>query len=1195
MKQILSVLFSLFLVVLSALEKDLVFRMDFDSPVTIGSESLDLNLPKTGLVPGKFGNGYYFQKSAFNFLHPDAAEPCDEKWFRPAEGTALSFEKEDGEKIISVSGKAFSIAETPVSLWHRKIFFTTPMTAVTFSAWVKGPAGSKVSLKLAFVPEKVADSRAAALFKKYAGSKLINSDPAFASKFRPDIPGKQEFLLTGTWQRIAVYAQADVRSVEARNIRAVGSAEIVSSGKVRFKKMQMEHTMFYPYNTFQPTTFLPGKSARLLGESGVKLSLDSIRNIFPQKEGTVSFFMKTPPSSNLQASAAGFFCFGIGWRKPMWCVDNGRIVAGSKETVYLKKPGMTFPEWTHFALTWSEDEMIVYLNGKACSSEERTFRNFSPSGYFFCVGKNLWSERSADAVMDEFLIFSRRLKTAEIQKLATAETPFPSRTRSASSVRVRPFAVPRFFRNDPEAGVTLEVQSETDQRVTAELITDFHRETKSVSLKKGSNSFKLAFHPELKMPGKGTWKIRLLSDDGRTLYENRGPYTVAGALRKDLVRIVSWGGEGAVPFDYEKKLGINARNGMSGAANEIIENGMMLSLDLRNHRELPKNNFDCARTAAESLGDLGDIRDSFAWYSTILNSESIGSWQSRVWTQYPVLMQDARKALGFDPPVSQIRCNPDMCLDRQTMSFDDQGVFQPGKAWKTLFWYRTRGDRIYDLNAADAKMVKSLRPDNLTWTDPAYPGLFRPLDMGSDWAYSPALQDVAGRLRYGWSWAEVYGKLYQPTLTMYYWINNREMGTLNGKTYILPRSTDELTADCWAALGCAPVHDLCFFNTYAWYDAETDSKHYLPMKGMSEVFGRFMRNDFYPAALLLRNMAEPPAHVALFMPEDISYYSEHDWNYYRMRMQWLRSLSQNNIHFDFVAGEKFRKDGLGQYHTVIVPMRSKASETVHAALIKAARKARIVVDDYCPAEYPNMVKLNYRWAGYDFKSFSICNEFVKKLAGKSSGRSFTAEGEKGPVMTFEKIHQGIRYFIVINNHWSADGYLARCAKQKQMHGLDYKPYGIRQKVRLSFSDPAGAAVYDFLKSAELKVRTASGSSSFDFELGPGEGKVFCVYPEKIAALKLACSGIAKRGKPVSLTAELLNPSGKRIPGRQMLNLSLRDPHGNQMDESGFYPMENGFVKIPVFIAGDAAPGRWEAEITERTTGFRQLLTFEVAK
>ena len=50
-----------------------------------------------------------------------------------------------------------------------------------------------------------------------------------------------------------------------------------------------------------------------------------------------------------------------------------------------------------------------------------------------------------------------------------------------------------------------------------------------------------------------------------------------------------------------------------------------------------------------------------------------------------------------------------------------------------------------------------------------------------------------------------------------------------------------------------------------------------------------------------------------------------------------------------------------------------------------------------------------------------------------------------------------------------------------------------------------------------------------------------------------------------------------------------------MDESGFYTMENGIVKIPVFIAGDAAPGSWKAGVTERTTGLRQTLTFKVAE
>ncbi len=1173
-------------------EKNLFFKMDFDSPVKIGSETLDVSLPAEGFTEGKFGKGFYFQRPSRNFLPENIAVPEDKSAFSAKNNAALSFENDGPDKVLGVTNGGFSIRETPVTLADGKLLFTRPTTAVTGSCYVKGPKGAKVEFSVSILPESFPEKETKALCAKYLNNKLVVPDPAFAEKFRPEIVHGVTVVLTGEWQRIATFAECDVRSAKSR--RAIMEASVPGEGKVLFKKFQLEHSLFYPYNTSHPTSWLPGKTARAAGETGLCLTLDAIRSRFPGKEGSLGFWFRTPSESNMPAGAGGFFCFGETWRKPMWVVDNGRIEVGCAPAQYLPKPGFDCPQWTHFALTWNEKETVCYINGEKKRSAPRNFEDFPTGKYLFCVGKNLWSERSANAVMDEFLIFDRALTAPEIEALSKAESTLGK--GEDSGFRVAPFSVKPFYRNDPGAGITLEVSSKKAQ--TVRLVFDsFTKQAMDVPLRPGWNTVKIPVHPELKAPGEGSWTLKIADSAGKTLYATSGKYKVEGQLRRDLVRFLSWGGEGEVPLEYERKLGISARNvppAMTGAA---LQSGMMISLDLRNHGRLPQNGFDVEKTVRESREGIRDLRDSFLWYGTLLNSEAAGKWRFTTWKQYPKLFEQAQKALGFQPPVDLVRINPDMCLlPDPEIRFDSDGVFVPGKAFRLLEWYRARGDILYTLNGETGKMVKSIAPDNLTWTEPAHPGLFRDVDMGSDWSYDVTLQEIAGRFRNGYAHAQCHQKFFQPTLAMYYWINSHEPAMLDGKKYFLPRSVDELSAACWVAAGMTPFHDLSFFNTYAWYDSETAAKMYLPMKGMADAFGRFMKESFTPAALLLRDTDEPRARVALVVPEQISFYSEKDWNYYRVKTMWLRTLSFHNIFFDVLYDANLKEKSLADYRTLIVPMRSKCSRGIHEQLLAASKTAEIVTDAYCPVSYPNMKKLAYSWKTYEQEDFQPCEDFIRLLARQNTGRTLRAAGEKGAVLYFERLYKGRRYFIVVNNLWTT-GYLSECSVKKRIRGLDYKPYGVPQKVKVFFTpEPGrGTVVYDFLKSSELPLEKNGSDFSFEVNLGPGEGRLFCVYPEKFVSLKSAAGKTFRPGTTGPLHVELKTADGRSPGGRQLLEVKVTDGKGNPADESGWYVMENGSAHIPIRIALDSAPGEWKTEVMEKTTGFRTETSFSVPR
>ena len=1180
-------------------EKDLFFKMDFDNPLKVGSEYLDVALPKSGLADGKFGKGFYFQRKSHNFLPEKAAAPGSMEFFKANPDTKLALEADGNDSLLSASGTGFAVISAPVVLTGNKIIYFHPVTAVTGSCHVKGPKGTKLSFSVQFTAQKPSEKEIAAWITAGAKNKLVKQPPEYQDRLRDDKSVPQSIVLTGEWQRVAAYAECDVRAAVNRSASINVSITGPDTEKVYFKQFQLEHTMFSPHLNLAPTSWLPGQSSRFDAETGFEFILPSIQNHFPAREGTLCFWWRAPADTALQAQTGDFFAFFKAKNQPMWTAGAYGIETGSGVKGYLPDFASRSEKWTHFALVWNENQLSAYVNGVRKIVSKRTFKALEdPGKYVLQIGRGFPNNFPANALMDEVMIFNRSLTDSEIQGLAKAETPL--KTGMDASFRIAPFGFKPFFRNDPAAGVTLDVFSDKARETVFEL-KSFQKNTLHVSLEKGWNTVKIPFEPALKSPGKGSLKLTVSDSDGKILYEKQDVYEVRGQLRRDQVKCFSWGSEREVPLDYEVKMGFNTvTRGSQRTADDLLEKNLFINLDIRNHRALASNNFDVARTVTETRPAVLLLRDSFNWYATLLNTETAGAWPFHQWKTLPFLLKDAEKRFGPNPPVDRVRILPDMCfLPDPEISFDTDGVFTPGRTFQLLKWYRNEGDMIIALNRETGKLVHSAAPDNLLWTEPDYPiGFFNGVGMGAAWAYGTTLQENAGTLRNAWGHFDGSGKFFMPTLTMYYWVNGPLSAELNGKKYSLPRTLEALVADCWAAVSAAPFHDLNFFNTYAWYDAENKAEAYLPMKGMSDAFGRFMKQDFYEAALLLRDTGEPRAKVALLVPEQISYYSENDWNYDRVKRMWLRTLSLHNVHYDVLYDANLEKKKLSDYHTIIVPMRSKAALAVHDALTEAGRAgSKIVVDDACPAKYPDMLKLPYKWTGsFDQDLFKVCEDFVRELSTGNTGRSVRANGDKGPVMFFERLHNGRRYVVVINNHWRT-GYLGEHAANKMSQGIEFKPHGVPQNATVSIAaEPDGkTVVYDFLKSSRISSRTNSGRIEFNVPLEPGEGRVFCIYPEPLGKLNVSLDAPPCPGKTAVLKVTQKTASGRFPGGRQILHVDIRDGNNKPTDESGLYGMENGTAEIPLRFAFDSASGKWTASVSERSSGERAVFTFHFPK
>lgn len=1177
-RAILSIPLAILILTCNAAEP--IFSFNFDAPAKIGSFEKTIVLPEEGFVKGRFGRGYLFERPAVNFLPENVARFSQSDIFQADSGSVLTVEN----GVLTLKGSGFAIPAFRTPMQKDFVFKTTALTA---SCEVKGPKGATVTLTVTLLPWDLPGKQKAAILEKSKKKHAL----------LPDKSVPASFVLTGDWQKIASYGELDARTVEGRS--ATLHLTFKRNGALQVRKLQTEQTMCYPYKTYAPTSFLRGRTARAAAASGIMLTDSFLQQNFPVDNGTAAFWILLPSDERLPRPPGAFLGFARGWRFPMWNFRNGSFSTGLKSGVYLKKE---FPvnRWVHVAVVWTPEKSVLYLDGKqAAVSPRESMCMDGRDKYLFSIGKTLWTEESADAVLDEIHLYGDVLSAQEIAALAARNTPLEIKRENAT-FRVRPVTVPPFFRDDPQSGVSLEVEAEKAGSITAE-ISSFETVHKEFQLHKGTNCITLPFHPGRMSPGKGTLRITLLGSEG-VFFDFSSPYVIHKAVRRDLMHVLSWGGYRPTPLPYLQSLGINAVNTTPEKDLDDATNlGMLVNLDFRNHRELVQNDFDIEKTLQTTQQGILRMRGRYNWYGTLLNSEAYMLWSNfTTWHEtVPTLRKQAEEVFGTLPDLRHIRVSPRL-VDPADLDYapDSLGVYEKtGPGYRFLDWYTNEGLPTIRLNRASAQMIRKTDPQNLIWVEPPFSeGEFRGMDMGGVWVYLVTLQEIVGKLRREWAMIRNAGcRFIQPTLTMYYWINSKEKAVYNGKNCILVRSPDQLKSDCWAAAGAVGMHELCFFNAYAWYDAEQLHKDYIPVTGYSREFGTFMREVFYPAALLLRDTAEPDAQVALWLPPEMAVYSEKNWNLYRNTCMWERNLALHNIHFDVLYGDSPHQRKPESYRTVILPMAKYVSRNLHQRLTDIAPTTRIVTDKDCLRTYPGMLQLDFKHNSgrpYDQETFRSIFPFLQELEKSGTGRSFRAVGMDGGVMYFERVHKGVRFLLVINNHWK-ENEISACAVDKNPRGFPLQPAGVPQKAILTVGNAADLAIYDFRTGKPLSFRKDGPNAMFETELGRGDAQLFCVYPAPFEKLTIETPRNPAKGQTAEIVVALRDRTGKTPPGRQILRAEVRDGKGNPTDESGWYVMEEGRAVLPLRIGLDAPEGAWKIALREHTSGLRAECMFQV--
>ena len=918
---------------------------------------------------------------------------------------------------------------------------------------------------------------------------------------------------------------------------------------------------------------------------------------FPWKEGSFSCWYKSPEGI---ASAEPTPVFSIGGFK--WTGDRFQSFKYSGGWLDLASLHDRKGEWRHFAAVWCDDELTVYRDGEKIASRKKPQREdpFASGSPVLEIGTAGYGTCAANLILDEVGIFRRALTMEEIRALASATSGLRA---GKLSILATPPGMTIYYRNEASAAIRQRVftPEKCNLRLTGEV---GGRPIKGgeVKLQAGVSCLDVPFDASCYKPGQYPWSFRLTDGAERTVLGRKGTLTVCGRMERDDFKVVSWGGNKPISPDFLAMLGINTVNVHPGQLSEQREFaclGMGLSTFVFNWRKYIPLDLDENAIRRGVRDQLDHLRGFHGWTMSLMNTEQFcsGTMPYCEACKSPRWRKTAIAALGFDlPPTSQITNMPAR-VDFASAGRDvPRGVLKDDREIELLTWFYRDGNPVYIGNRASIEEIHSISPGNVCWAEPIIEAwnIAAHHDMTADWVYNYWTHSNLADLYSQYAQVRPHGKPYMPTLSMaseheQVGVEHPVLKNKSGKPSRIKaaKTADELAIATWQCIGAVPAHDLSFFAADSWEQGLKNAAIYstnanvvagmMAEKGDPEKFGRVFKERLLPAAKLLRDMPNVRAPIAFLMPVENRYLG--GWPVQLQLNHELRLAAQFGVPFDVIPDGEFNAETLSQYPYLFLSRASVVTPKHLEVLKSLPDSVKIVADAHFDTSLlPRVERIDADFGWYTKWETTLKPPFldwytnrVDELRARLAAKS-DQDGEFS-AQTFLKEYKGAKYVVVVNDKRTRlDSIQTRCITNEW-----YKPHGVSQRIKTHLPVFDGGATYAFNTESRL-----ANSPTMEFDYGPAEGRVFCLYPRPLAAPKMEF-----RNGMIEIA--IADVDGNPAPGRQIVLLSVRNADGSLRDESGCYSIEDGGTAVRLILADGEIGDGISVSAVELTTGFKAKL------
>jgi len=176
------------------------------------------------------------------------------------------------------------------------------------------------------------------------------------------------------------------------------------------------------------------------------------------------------------------------------------------------------------------------------------------------------------------------------------------------------------------------------------------------------------------------------------------------------------------------------------------------------------------------------------------------------------------------------------------------------------------------------------------------------------------------------------------------------------------------------------------------------------------------------------------------------------------------------------------------------------------------------------------------------------------------------------------------YIFLVNDGREAGAYVGH-------HGLVMER-GLPTEANVTIRRKGGT-VYDLVRHREVASAAKDDQLTVNVHLGPCDGRMLMVCPQRIDSVRIAAPEQAVRGKQVKCTIDILDAKGQPVDAVIPVRVAIEDSEARPAEFSGHYAAIGGKLDLTLDIATNDPKGAWQLAVEELASGRRSAHYFRV--